>query len=119
MRAHFGVFCLSSVACSCGNTMLGASSRSAGMGMVIAPPRQFSGTRLIRRRRETRSKAWDYERLRRRIVMPYLAAPMTTRAERGAAEEAATSNSKKIRKEMKKDESKYKVSNVYGLCNGM
>ncbi len=51
--------------------------------------------------------------------MPYLAVPMTTRANRGAAEEAAVTNSKKKGKEMKGVESTYKVCNIYGLCNGM
>ncbi len=99
--------------------MLGVNSRSAGMGMgmVIAPPRQLSWTRLIRRRREPRSEAWGYERLRRRIVMPYLAAPITTRVERGAAEEAATSNSKERRKGVKNVESTYKVSDIHSSCH--
>ncbi len=104
-----------SVACFCGSTMLRASSTGAGLGlgMIIAPPRQPSWIRLIIRVRESRCEAaWSCEGLRRRLgVMSYLTAPMTTRAERVTA-----SNSKK---EMKRIESAYKVSSIYGLCNGM
>ncbi len=124
MRASFGGIFLS-VACFRGSHMLRASSTSAGLGlgMVIAPPRQCSWTRLIRRGREPSSETtWSsYERLRqRRIFLSCLTTPMTTRAERGAvAEGVATRNSKKSRKGAKGVESAYAVRNDYGLCNGM
>ncbi len=127
MRASFGgIFW--SVACFRGSHMLRASSTSVGLGlgMVISPPRQCSWTRLlIRRVREPRSETtWSsYERLRKRrtFLSCLTAAPMTTRAERGAVTEGVASiNSKKATKGTKGIDSAYAVCNtIHGLCNGM